>query len=104
MMVCAWGTYGIAFGACWTHNFCGSHEAGATSSSPLSFERGTVYRPTVPTGGREVARRGKEPAFTGRTAECGRLDRLLDGVRAGESGALILRGDPGVGKSALLKY
>jgi DNA-binding CsgD family transcriptional regulator len=32
------------------------------------------------------------------------LDRLLDDVRAGRSGALILRGEAGVGKTALLRY
>ena len=30
------------------------------------------------------------------------LDRLVDGVRAGESQVLVLRGEPGVGKTALL--
>jgi DNA-binding CsgD family transcriptional regulator len=32
------------------------------------------------------------------------LNSLLDSVRAGLSGALVLRGEPGVGKSALLDY
>ena len=32
------------------------------------------------------------------------LDALLDSVRAGMSGALVLRGEPGIGKSALLDY
>jgi AAA ATPase domain len=32
------------------------------------------------------------------------LDRLLDVVRAGESRALVVRGEPGVGKTALLDY
>jgi AAA ATPase domain len=32
------------------------------------------------------------------------LDRLLDAVRAGESRALVVRGEPGVGKTALLDY
>lgn len=32
------------------------------------------------------------------------LDRLLENVRRGHSGVLVLRGDPGVGKSALLEY
>jgi len=42
--------------------------------------------------------------LVGRSAECSALDRLLEGGRAGRSGALVLRGDPGVGKSALLEY
>jgi DNA-binding CsgD family transcriptional regulator len=32
------------------------------------------------------------------------LDRLIEAVRAGESRALVVRGEPGVGKSALLEY
>ncbi|MDT5046838.1 MAG: hypothetical protein QOG75_2698, partial [Mycobacterium sp.] len=40
----------------------------------------------------------------GRFQECEVLDRLLDAVRGGESGALVVRGEPGVGKSALLDY
>jgi DNA-binding CsgD family transcriptional regulator len=40
----------------------------------------------------------------GRTTECGRIDGLLERVRGGESGVLVLRGDPGIGKTALLRY
>jgi DNA-binding CsgD family transcriptional regulator len=40
----------------------------------------------------------------GRQVECARLDRLLSDVRAGESRVLVLRGEAGVGKSALLSY
>jgi predicted ATPase len=40
----------------------------------------------------------------GRKAECDTLDRLLREALAGESGVVVLRGDPGVGKSALLDY
>ena len=32
------------------------------------------------------------------------LDRLVSSARAGESGVLVLRGDPGVGKTALLAH
>ena len=32
------------------------------------------------------------------------LDRLLDAVRSGESRVLVVRGGPGVGKTALLDY
>jgi DNA-binding CsgD family transcriptional regulator len=38
----------------------------------------------------------------GRDAERGVLGALLDGVRASRGGVLVLRGEPGVGKSALL--
>jgi len=40
----------------------------------------------------------------GRRDECAWLDALLAGVRAGRSGALVIRGDAGVGKTALLDY
>jgi DNA-binding CsgD family transcriptional regulator len=40
----------------------------------------------------------------GRFHECEVLDRLLEAVRGGESSALVVRGEPGVGKSALLEY
>jgi len=42
--------------------------------------------------------------LTGRRAECGVLDRLVAAVRAGESRALVVHGEPGVGKTALLEY
>jgi DNA-binding CsgD family transcriptional regulator len=45
-----------------------------------------------------------EPALTGRRREGGTLDRLLENVRAGQSRVLVLRGESGVGKSALLEY
>ena len=40
----------------------------------------------------------------GRRAECGMLDRLLAAIRSGESRALVVHGEPGVGKTALLEY
>ena len=43
-------------------------------------------------------------ALRGRSAERAALDTLLDAARAGGSRALVLRGEPGVGKSALLDY
>jgi DNA-binding CsgD family transcriptional regulator len=44
------------------------------------------------------------PRLRGRRSECKTLDRLLADVRAGQSRGLILRGEAGVGKSALLEY
>src|ERR1700755_1026663 len=44
------------------------------------------------------------PSLRGRRDELKTLERLLDAVRAGESRALVVRGEPGVGKSALLDY
>ena len=40
----------------------------------------------------------------GRRLECRALDRLAGAVRGGESRALVVRGDMGVGKTALLGY
>lgn len=40
----------------------------------------------------------------GRESECARIDRLLDEASGGRSGALVLRGDAGIGKSTLLEY
>src|SRR5688500_18729638 len=40
----------------------------------------------------------------GREAECAVLDRLIEAARSGESGALVVRGEPGIGKTALLEY
>jgi predicted ATPase len=37
-----------------------------------------------------------------RRSECETLDRLLEAVRSGEGRALVVRGDHGVGKTALL--
>src|SRR5271170_3981623 len=42
--------------------------------------------------------------LTGRLSERGVLDRFVAGVRAGESRALVVAGEPGVGKTALLDY
>jgi DNA-binding CsgD family transcriptional regulator len=39
-----------------------------------------------------------------RHAECGVIDGLLEAIRAGESRALVVSGEPGVGKTALLEY
>lgn len=40
----------------------------------------------------------------GRHSEREILDQLLEAVRAGRSGALLVRGPPGIGKTALLEY
>ncbi|MEA2292129.1 MAG: hypothetical protein QOF17_1149 [Solirubrobacteraceae bacterium] len=42
--------------------------------------------------------------LVGRSGERERLQRLLDEARAGRSGALLLHGDPGIGKTALLRW
>jgi DNA-binding CsgD family transcriptional regulator len=40
----------------------------------------------------------------GRRRERQAVDQLLDAARSGKSGALLVRGEPGIGKSALLDY
>ena len=40
----------------------------------------------------------------GRRSECWVLGGLLEGVRGGRSAALVVRGEAGVGKTALLDY
>jgi DNA-binding CsgD family transcriptional regulator/tetratricopeptide (TPR) repeat protein len=44
------------------------------------------------------------PRLYGRTAECARLDELLGALQSGLSGALVVRGEAGSGKTALLDY
>ena len=39
-----------------------------------------------------------------RRAECEVLDRLVEAVQGGKSQALVVRGEAGVGKTALLDY
>jgi predicted ATPase len=46
----------------------------------------------------------RPPPFWGRKSERQLLDRLLENVRRGESGVLVIRGEAGVGKTALLRY
>src|SRR5689334_16057956 len=48
--------------------------------------------------------RRMEPTLRGRGVGCEALDRLLARARHGESGALLVRGPAGIGKSALLDY
>ena len=44
------------------------------------------------------------PKLRGREVECARLDELLIALRSGQSGALVVHGEAGCGKSALLDY
>src|SRR4051794_13749534 len=43
-------------------------------------------------------------AFVGRASERDALDGLLTRAREGESSALVIRGEAGIGKTALLRY
>ena len=47
----------------------------------------------------------REPhGLHGRQAECQRLAKLVDGVRGGGSAVLVVHGEPGTGKTALLDF
>jgi hypothetical protein len=48
--------------------------------------------------------RGRASGLLDRSGECAVLDQLIDAVRAGKSQVLVVCGEPGVGKSALLDY
>ena len=58
--------------------------------------QGTSLAPLVP--------RVSVDALIGRESECARLDELLDRARRGRGAALVIRGEAGIGKTALLDY
>src|SRR3954447_15213413 len=70
----------------------------ATEVQPLD-----ARRPSSTDQGRAVTGR-RQLSLRGRSHECGVLDRLVQDVSSGRSGAVVLRGEPGVGKTALLDY
>src|SRR5215207_1996871 len=66
--------------------------------------RGGVGVVAVPDRRRPSRQREYAPELRGRRRECDLLDRLVNTVRGGESRVLVVRGEPGVGKTALLDY
>src|ERR1700745_1567198 len=42
--------------------------------------------------------------FLGRTSECHRINGIRARARDGQSAVLVIRGEPGIGKTALLRY
>jgi DNA-binding CsgD family transcriptional regulator len=59
---------------------------------------------SLPGRRRPSRQRGRATELRGRRRECDLLDQLLDAVREGAGRALVVRGEPGVGKTALLDY
>src|SRR5580704_14379996 len=49
-----------------------------------------------------AARRDGAPMLYGRGEQLAAVGRLLEGMRSGRAGALVLRGEAGIGKTALL--
>ena len=51
-----------------------------------------------------MSSRGNRSVLFGRRRECEALDRLVATVRSGHSAVLVVRGEAGIGKTALLEY
>src|SRR6202453_870543 len=121
-----WLSWSAAIPARWQAGLGGvggdGREASAGSAVSLRDQRGCRPRCGVPAlsgwpgapspwtlgsaglMGDDSRRRGGASGLTGRRGERGVLDQLINAVRAGGSRVLVVRGEPGVGKSALLDY
>ena len=77
------------------------------ASQPWPPDRRTGGHPIpAPAGPSPATPAGAAPdsGLRGRHSECQALDRLVADVRAGKSRVLVLRGEAGAGKTALLNY
>jgi DNA-binding CsgD family transcriptional regulator/tetratricopeptide (TPR) repeat protein len=61
-----------------------------------------VWGPSVTVETRRAATAAAD--LRGRTHECALLDRFVDAIRRGEGRSLVVRGEAGIGKTALLEY
>ncbi len=75
-------------------------DSGGDRRIPDRFDHPALWRPEpAGPGGRQA-----ELVLLDRRAEKAAIDQVLGSVRDGFSGTLVLRGGPGVGKTALLEY
>src|SRR5215467_855579 len=70
-----------------------------SASDPVSPERGDTG--TAPSGGTPP---DSHDLLVGRQDERGQIDRLLEAAGDAMSAVLVLQGEPGIGKTALLNY
>src|SRR6478672_4943314 len=63
-----------------------------------------AYSVSIVQGSPDFLVSGGAARLADRRAECAALDRLVEAVRAGESRALLVHGQAGAGKTALLDY
>src|SRR3974377_1341948 len=74
-------------------------EISPSATDPVSHERGGAG--AAPNGGILPHGHG---LLVGRQDECGQIDLLLEAAGDGMSAVLVLQGEPGIGKTALLNY
>lgn len=79
---------------------------GGDTGSEFRYSRYPVHRVRVVyIDGRTLLGSTRPPTdLIGRARECRSLEELLDSVRGGQSRVLVVRGDAGIGKSALLQW
>src|SRR4051812_30823438 len=84
--------------------FRGYDEDDSTVLAGIDGSRAPVHRmPRLAEVHEQPLGRGLK-TLHGRRTECETLDHLLESVRGGQSAALVVRGKPGIGKTALLEY
>src|SRR5215469_4495564 len=62
------------------------------------------HRGPIPGVAVRIALSYGDPVLVGRARECGQVEDLLANAAAGVARSLVLDGDPGIGKTALLEY
>jgi DNA-binding CsgD family transcriptional regulator len=72
------------------------------NTAPFAADEWVTWVGPTTTNGHSNGHRS--PQLRGRRDECEALDRLLASTRSGQSQALILRGEAGIGKTALLEF